>query len=70
MASFINYDNGKEFLVYAHADRGPKDILEQVEEISKRTVGEKKINVAYDNDSLYPFWWYFRDYPNKQWYTD
>ncbi|MBE0687944.1 MAG: TIGR03663 family protein [Anaerolineaceae bacterium] len=70
MASFINYDNGKEFLVYAHADRGPKDILEQVEEISKRTVGEKKINVAYDNDSLYPYWWYFRDYPNKQWYTD
>jgi predicted membrane-bound mannosyltransferase/sugar lactone lactonase YvrE len=69
-ASFINYDNGKEFLVYAHADRGPKDILEQVEEISKRTVGEKKINVAYDNDSLYPYWWYFRDYPNKQWYTD
>jgi len=70
MASFENYDNGKEFLVYAHADRGPKDILEQVEEISKRTVGEKKINVAYDNDSLYPYWWYFRDYPNKQWYTD
>ncbi len=70
MAAFINYDNGKEFLVYAHADRGPKDILAQVEEISKRTVGEKKINVAYDNDSLYPYWWYFRDYPNKQWYTD
>lgn len=70
MASFINYDNAKEFLVYAHAERGPKEILEQVEEISKRTVGEKQINVAYDNDSLYPFWWYFRDYPNKQWYTD
>lgn len=70
MASFINYDNGKEFLVYAHADRGPKDILAQVEEISKRTVGDKQISVAYDNDSLYPYWWYFRDYPNKQWYTD
>ncbi len=69
-ASFINYDNGKEFLVYAHADRGPKDILEQVEEISKRTVGDKQIKVAYDNDSLYPYWWYFRDYPNKHWYTD
>lgn len=70
MASFINYDNGKEFLVYAHADRGPKEILAQVEEISRRTVGDKQINVAYDNDSLYPYWWYFRDYPNKQWYTD
>lgn len=70
LSSYINYDTGKEFLVYAHADRGPKDILAQVEEISKRTVGDKQINVAYDNDSLYPYWWYFRDYPNKHWYTD
>ncbi|MAT43882.1 MAG: hypothetical protein CL609_16225 [Anaerolineaceae bacterium] len=69
-ATYINYDNAKEFLVYAHAARGPKDILEQVEEISERTVGDKNIVVAYDNDSLYPYWWYFRDYPNKIWYTD
>ena len=69
-SSFVNYDTGKEFLVYAHADRGPKDILAQVEEISKRTVGDKNIVVAYDNDGLYPYWWYFRDYPNKIWYTD
>ncbi|PKO12343.1 MAG: hypothetical protein CVU39_24665 [Chloroflexi bacterium HGW-Chloroflexi-10] len=70
MAAFVNYDTGKEFLVYAHAARGPKDILEQVEEISKRTVGDRNITVAYDNDGLYPYWWYFRDYPNKMWYTD
>lgn len=70
ISSFINYDTGKEFLVYAHANRGPKDILAQVEEISKRTVGDKNIVVAYDNDGLYPYWWYFRDYPNKIWYTD
>ena len=69
-ASFINYDDGKEFLVYAHAARGPKDILQQVQEISRRTVGDKQIQVAYDNDLLYPYWWYFRDYPNKIWYTD
>ena len=70
MASYINYNNGKEFLVYAHGESGPKEILGQVEEISKRTVGDKQISVAYDNDSLYPYWWYFRDYPNKLWYTD
>lgn len=64
-ASFINYDNPMEYLVYAHAARGPKDILEQVEEISNRTTGNKDIKVAYDNHSLYPFWWYFRDYPNR-----
>jgi uncharacterized protein (TIGR03663 family) len=67
-ASFINYDTAKEFLVYAHAASGPKEILKQVEEISKRTVGGKNIRVAYIGDALYPYWWYFRDYPNKTWY--
>ena len=69
-ASFINYDYAKEFLVYAHASGDPKDILEQVEQISARLYGDKNIPVAYDNDSLYPYWWYFRDYPNRKWYSD
>ena len=70
MASYINYDNAKEYLVYAHAARGPKDVLEQVAEISQRTTGGKDIVVAYDNDGLYPYWWYLRDYPNHRWFTD
>lgn len=69
-ASFINYDNAKEFLVYAHAASGPKEILKQVEEISQRTVGGKNIRVAYIGDALYPYWWYFRDYPNKSWFQE
>ncbi|HEY9089875.1 MAG TPA: 6-bladed beta-propeller, partial [Anaerolineaceae bacterium] len=69
-ANYVNYDTAKEYLVYAHAARGPKDILEQVEEISQRTTGGKDIVVAYDADALYPYWWYFRDYPNKRWFTD
>ena len=69
-ANFILYDTAKEFLVYAHAARDPKDVLEQVEEISHRLAGGKEIKVAYDSDLLYPFWWYFRDYPNKIWYAE
>jgi DNA-binding beta-propeller fold protein YncE len=69
-ASFINYDSAKEYLVYAHAARGPKEILAQVEEISRRTTGDKSIKVAYSNDGLYPYWWYLRDYPNKLWYQN
>ncbi|MDX9863501.1 MAG: TIGR03663 family protein [Anaerolineaceae bacterium] len=67
-AAFINYDNAKEYLVYAHAARGPKEVLEQVEEISRRTTGGLDVMVAYDNDALYPYWWYFRNYPNHLWY--
>lgn len=69
-AAFINYDNAKEYLVYAHAARGPKEVLAQVEEISRRTTGGLDISVAYDNDALYPYWWYFRNYPNHRWYQE
>ncbi len=68
-ANFILYDTAKEFLVYAHAAPDPKDVLEQVEEISHRLTGGKDIRVAYDSDLLYPYWWYFRDFPNKVWYS-
>ncbi len=69
-ASFINYDNAREFLVYAHAAGDFKDVVEQVEEISRRTTGGLDAVVAYDNDVLYGGWWYFRHYPNKRWFTD
>ncbi len=67
-ASFINYDTAKEYLTYAHAARGPKDILAQVEEISRRTTSGLEVRVAYDSDALYPYWWYLRDYPNHWWF--
>lgn len=64
-ASFINYDYANELLVYAHAGPGPKIALKQIEEIAARTGQGKTIKVAYDNDALYPYWWYFRDYSSK-----
>lgn len=70
MASFINYDYATEYLVYAHAGPGPKQVLAHVEEISRRTTRGLDIQVAYDNDALYPYWWYLRNYPNHRWYTD
>jgi len=69
-ANYVNYDTGLEYLVYAHSAEGPKDILAQVEEISQRTVGGLDIKVAYDNKALYPFWWYFRNFPNKVYFAD
>jgi uncharacterized protein (TIGR03663 family) len=68
-ASFINYDDAREFLVYAHAARGPKDMLAQIEEISFRITKGKNIDIGYDNDALYPFWWYLRDYPNAHFFA-
>jgi DNA-binding beta-propeller fold protein YncE len=69
-ASFINYDTGKEFLVYAHAARGPKDVYEEVSDLSMKLTGGDDIQVAYIGDALYPYWWYFRYFPNKVWIKD
>lgn len=69
-AAYINYNTALEYLVYAHAASGPKEILAQIEQISQRTTRGNDLVVAYDNDSLYPFWWYLRDYPNHVWFQD
>lgn len=65
LASYVNYDNAKEYLVYAHAARGPKDAFEEIESISLRLTGGKEIMIAFDNHTAYPFWWYLRDYSNR-----
>ena len=64
-AAFIDYDNARELLVYAHSTGDMKNTVEQIETISKRLYGDKSIKIAYDNDVRYPYWWYMRDYPNK-----
>lgn len=69
-ASFINYDSAAEYLVYAHMARGPKEIMEQIDEISLRITDGYDLQVAYDNETTYPFWWYLRNYPNNRYYAD
>ncbi|MEM5774496.1 MAG: NHL repeat-containing protein, partial [Anaerolineaceae bacterium] len=63
-----NYDLPTEFLVYAHGGNGPKQMLAQIEEISRRTTDGLGVQIAYDEDGIYPFWWYLRDYPNHWWF--
>lgn len=70
MATYINYDNATEYLVYAHSARGPKEALEQIEEISRRTTDGLALQIAYDNETTYPYWWYFRNYTNQLYYGD
>jgi len=66
MASFINYDTAKELLVYAHGGPDVKRVMNEIAEISRRTVGDAtSIKVAYSSDATWPFEWYLRDYPNR-----
>jgi predicted membrane-bound mannosyltransferase/DNA-binding beta-propeller fold protein YncE len=66
-ASYINYDNATEYLVYAHGATGVKEVLAQVEEISERTAGGLSAVVAYDASApdtgvSWPMVWYLRDF--------
>jgi sugar lactone lactonase YvrE len=68
--NYVNYDYVNEMLVYAHASPDVKMALEQIDEISRRTVGDKMIRLAYDNDSTWPLEWYLREYPNRVYYGE
>ena len=68
MAAYINYDTAKEFIVYAHGTPDITLTMKEIEDISRRTVGDKQIKVAYDNESTWPFEWYLQEYPNLAYY--
>ncbi len=63
--NYINYDYPIEPMVYAHATPDITLAMAQIEELSRKTVGDHAIRVAYDDESTWPLEWYFRDYPNK-----
>ncbi|HUH98533.1 MAG TPA: flippase activity-associated protein Agl23 [Anaerolineales bacterium] len=69
-AAYIDYDDATEYLVYAHAATGVKDIVRQATEMSERTTGGMGINLAYDASApdtgvSWPFAWYLRDFTNQ-----
>jgi predicted membrane-bound mannosyltransferase/sugar lactone lactonase YvrE len=69
-ASYINFDQANELLVYAHSGPGNKIALAQIEELSRRTTDGLGMMVAYDDQSTYPFWWYLRNYTNQRYFGD
>ncbi len=70
MATFINYDYATELLFYAHGAPGATLTMNEIADISRRTVGDKMIEVAYDNEVTWPLEWYLREYPNRKYYGE
>ncbi len=66
-ASYINYNDATEYLVYAHGAGGVKEVISQVAEISERTAGGLNAVIAYDASApdtgvSWPMVWYLRDF--------
>ena len=68
MASFINYDLATEYLVYAHGAPAIKWVLDDIEELSLRTTGGMDLSFSYDNETSWPYSWYFRNFPRAQFF--
>ena len=66
--AFIDYDYPTEPMVYAHGTPDIKLAMSQIEQISRETVGDHALKVAYDDDSTWPLEWYLRDYSNRVYY--
>ena len=65
IVSFVNYNTAKELAFYAHGTLDTKVTLEEIRDISEKTVGDNRIKVAYDSRTGFPFAnWYLRDFPN------
>lgn len=68
-ATYVNYDSGREYLVYAHGYTGIKTVLKDVMALSEKTVGTPyDIVVAYDDDVSWPMSWYMIHFPNARFY--
>jgi predicted membrane-bound mannosyltransferase/sugar lactone lactonase YvrE len=67
-ASYINFDNATEFMVYAHSATGVKNVLDQIEDLSRRTTDGLSIKVAFDDDVSWPINWYLRNYDQALYY--
>lgn len=68
--SYVNYDYVNESLVYAHAAPDVKLALAEIDDISRRTVGDKQIKIAYSKGTEWPTEWYMREYPNRVFFGD
>jgi len=63
-AAYINADYVTEFLFFAHSTPDMRHVVEQLKDISQRTVGEYELDIGFTSDGSYPLRWYIRHYPN------
>jgi DNA-binding beta-propeller fold protein YncE len=64
LAAYVNYDYATEFLVYAHSGPRVKTVLDEVNRIAQITNEGADMRIVFDDESSWPYTWYFRDYAN------
>ncbi|NLE45162.1 MAG: TIGR03663 family protein [Chloroflexi bacterium] len=68
---YVTYDYATEFLVYAHAAPAVNRVIDQITEISQRTLDSPTaIEVAYGADGSTLWYWQLRNFPNARYYGE
>ena len=68
MAVYKYGDVAVETLTYAQASPDEPMVMRELESMSRRLTSERDLKVAYDDESSWPFVWYFRNWPNAQYF--
>jgi len=55
-------------MVYAQGAPDCSLVMREIDDLSRRLVGDKELKVAYDEAVSWPFVWYLRDYKNSQFF--
>lgn len=64
IATFINADNTKEFLVYAHGHPSIRFVVDQITDLQKRIGHDKPLYIGFDENTTWPMRWYLRSFPH------
>lgn len=67
-ANFINQETAKEPLVYAHATPDVRLVVDELKQLSLALEGDLSLEIAYDDESTWPFEWYFKDFPERRYF--
>ncbi len=66
IASYIHGDVAKDMLIYTQTTPDVTMVVREIEALSERLVGGKEMEVAFDDFTSWPFFWYLRDFPHRR----
>lgn len=70
LASYVNDELAKEYLVYAHATPDDKMVVNEIQALADRLNQTETIKVSYDAEVVWPFEWYVRDLDNRHYFGE
>ena len=66
--AFQTGDVPKDMLIYVQTSPDVTRVMGELDEFSALKTGGKNLSIMYDDNTSWPFQWYLRNYPNKQYF--